>query len=444
MKYLESPIILTSVAILAITAATLKSIRQPEHPRYRWDQADSAFFKEADRHVQNLTVAPDQATPWGQMGMFLMAHQNWKEAAPFLVQAIKRQPANPVWHYLSGINHRINGNVEDALIAYRMASDLSPESEPWFKMSYAEFCFEQAKEEEVLAITQELFAKYPQNPRLNSLIGLSCKDRGDYAMAKTHLELSLQHAPRQKAVAANLAEVYARLGQVEDSKRMASKASRMQAVPWHDPIMAVVNQQAVSKQILLDRMSMALRNANSQYVVQLMNQLLRYHPNASETQERHAYLLVENRQYKDAIPKLLLFLESHPQSVPAHYCLGRSLFETRQIRDSERIVKAGLGLDPTDPPLRLLDAEITCVIDGKASAKKLIQELLSDHPAFSDAYHTLALILMSEGAYEEARAVVRNGFERAGNSPRLQRLNQEIEELSSQGSPQQSPPQTLK
>ena len=57
----------------------------------------------------------------------------------------ERQP-NPVWHYLSGINHRINGKVEDALIAYRMASDLSPESEPWFKMSYAEFCFAQQKE----------------------------------------------------------------------------------------------------------------------------------------------------------------------------------------------------------------------------------------------------------------------------------------------------------
>lgn len=431
MNLINSKTVTAALGFVIISVATFRSINQPSLALYgfRWDAHDDVFRDVSDKQFQMLAVDPQNPQRWGEMGMLLMAHENWDKALPFLKRAANLATNNSKWNSLLSLCYQLMQEPEKALVHAELASRSAPPNEAWHRLLYAELCFERGDTEKSQEIAERLAQQHPQNPRIHSLLGLLYLEQGRLELAKQHLALSQQHAPFQKKTASKLAETCALLGLKEESNQQAEIAKKLESVPWHDPVSASINASVISKQKLLGRLSQELRLSNAPAAIKTMNVLLRFHPDASETRERHAFFLVEAQQYADAEKVLRKTLSVNPDSVASHYYLGRCLFETGKLVDCKNIVEAGLQLDPSDRYLQLLHAELTCVTQDKATAASMLRRLISQYPLFAAPHRILALILMSDGKLDEALGEINHGLQKEPASKSLQAMRKEVLEL---------------
>ena len=431
MNLINSKTVTASLGVVIISAATLQSINQPSVASYgyRWDAHDDVFRAVSDKQSQMLAIDPRNPQRWGEMGMLLMAHGDLENSLPFLKTAANLSKDSSRWNSLLSLCYQLTQEPDKALIHAEKASRSAPPNEAWHSLLYAELCFEQGDTETSQKVTERLIKIHPQNPRIHSLLGLLYKEQGQLELAKHHLTLSQRNAPYQKTTASKLAETYALLGQKKESNQQAEIAKQLESVPWRDPVRESINASVISKQKLLDRLSHELRISNTPAAQRTMNLLLRFHPDAHETQERYAFFLVEAQQYSDAAQVLRKTLSANPKSVASHYYLGRCLFETGKLPDCKNIVEAGLQLDPADRYLQLLQAELTCVTQDKATASAMLRNLISREPLFAAPHRILSLILMSDGKLNEALGEVNQGLEKDPQSKLLREMRTEVLQL---------------
>ncbi|MBC7818353.1 MAG: tetratricopeptide repeat protein, partial [Planctomycetaceae bacterium] len=274
---------------------------------------------------------PRSAAAWGELGMWLMAHQFEHEANVCLEQAGRWDSQDPRWPYLLGLSLSVSQR-DRAIDEFRRALTLR---DRWAvahtrlgELLLAREDFDDAERELRKAYEQDA-----NDPRVYDNLSRLSLMRGDAATALTWARQAVRLAPDVQSLHELLAAIHQRLGNRDAAslELRISEQAPMQGLEWHDELAAKV---------------LALRNDTGQQLelaqtllhAQRPDEAIRVLYAALREDERDLRLTVllaqtlNQRQRRTDLESLLNAAEqTHPESAELRFQRGVSQFQAEQF-----------------------------------------------------------------------------------------------------------------
>lgn len=336
-----------------------------------------------DAYRQAISHKPSDPWPHHNLGSIYHAQQQYRQAEPFLKQALERFPAEPDydatravdWDRLGDV-YRATERPDEAVDAYRRASKFDP------TLAQAQYSLggvlqSQARLAEAKAAYQQSIALAPERPEAYHDLGLVQQSLGEYESAQTSLQAAVDHqsdGPAQAASWNSLGDVY-RSQQAYDraveAYRQATELDPQLAQPWNS-LGEVYEIQG-----------------QTEGVAEAYRRAIELDPSPAQPYHNLGELYRRQQAFDQAIAYYHQALERYPAD-PAH---------------NEARAAAWIGLGDIHRERQQYDQAIAAY-----------QQAVRFNPDEGWSYHNLGLIYKNQGLYPQAVDLYRQAIERLESS----------------------------
>lgn len=337
---------------------------------------------------------PRSAAAWGELGMWLMAHQFEQEANVCLEQAGRWDSQDPRWPYLLGLSLSVSQRdraIEEFRRALRLRDRWAVAHSRLGELLLAREDFDDAERELRTACEQDA-----TDPRAPYNLSRLCLMRADATTALTWARQAARLAPDVRAIHELLAEIHQRLGNREAAilELRISEQAPTDALGWPDELAAKV---------------LALRRDTGRQL-ELAQTLLHAH------------------RHDEAIRVLQAALREDQRDLPLTVLLAQTLNQLQRRAELETLLNAAEKTPPNSAELRFQRGISQFQAEQFAAAESTFREALRLKPDHALAHYNLGHTLLrrnrpleAETAFEAA-AELRPQFVHAHvNAARLQR-----------------------
>ncbi len=376
--------------------------RVTEPPRVDLSGADPAVRGVVDASRERVLANPDSASAWGELGMLLLAHEQFAAASTCLRQASRLAPDDPRWPYLDG-RALLEGEPDAtaALEGLERATRLAgAETSP--RVLLAETLFEQGRLGDAAREFRAVLEREPQNPRALLGLGRVAHSLGDLEEARVRLEASASGAPRVRGTHALLAEVLFRLGDADGAARERDLASRLPESPaWPDPFFQQVLDRRVGALADIERANHLFHTGRRDDAFALLRRTLARSPDALLARLLLGRLLLQSGNLDEAESTLREAVSAAPAAFEAWFELGRVLERGRKDADAEEAFRRTIDLRTDYAPAHHRLGLCLARRGDTAGALRALRDAVRYRPDYAAGYRDLGRLLIQLGERDE-------------------------------------------
>ena len=347
--------------------------------------------------------APRSAAAWGELGMWLMAHQFEHEANVCLEQAERWDSQDPRWPYLLGLSLSVSQR-DRAIAEFRRALKLR---EPWAvahsrlgELLLAREDFDDAERELQTAYQQDT-----TDPRASYNLSRLSLLRADATTALTWARQAARLAPDVRSIHELLAVIQERLGNHEAAslELRISEQAPIQELEWHDELAAKVLALRKDTGQQLELAHTLLHAQRPDEAIHVLYAALR----EDERDVRLPVLLAQALNHLQRTADLESLLnaaeQTHPDSAELRFQRGVSQFRTEQFAIAERTFREALRLKPDHALAHYNLGHTLLRLNRPIEAEAAFEAAAEFRPQFVHAHVNAARLQLKRGADDNAR-----------------------------------------
>jgi tetratricopeptide (TPR) repeat protein len=359
--------------------------------------------KRALENARNAVCAAPRSGPaWGELGLYLRAHEFDRAANVCLVQAMQYDPKEILWPYVRGSSLSVRDRPESER-SFRIAAGLRPElALP--RLRLAELYLEERRLDDAQEEYDAALRVEPANARAMLGSGLVALARGDVDSARRWAEQSFSRDPEQRSTAELLVRVSRRLADREQEARWQSVLDKLPAeeVGWDDPFgekvlwmrrdpggMAALAHELLARKRLAD-------------AIDVLEQLVATAPETSQWPVLLSRSLVKIGNLRRARQVLDAALRLHPEAADLHFQSGVAYFLEQRWDQAAAAFRRALALkaDFSDAHYNL--GHTLKQLNDRSGAIAAFREAVRFRPDYAAAYTNLGELLLASGEREAA------------------------------------------
>ena len=407
-------LILPLVALIFLACAPT-----PRLPNIPTAGLDPAAAKLIQQHLDEVRAKPRSADAWGKLGALLKSYTFREQAETCLSQAARLDDKNPRWPYLLGTLG------VDPLRNFRRAIALCGNEPEMPRLRLARLLAESGQPDAARSELQDLLRAKANSAPARLLLAQMSKDTKE-AIAMAQACATNSYTARSAWTL--LSTLYRRQGNTNAADLASRRAAASTGdAPWPDPFEEEALALRSDARSLSDRAQSYLMAGRAGEAMPIVNQLVRTHPNFSET-----WLLLGRAQYLQnqhaaAERSLRHFLEIDPGSVNGHFQLGMSLLAQKRYDEAAATFQHATSLKRDFGPA-FFNLGFALAKSGKPrEGVSAFQEAIRHNPEMLDAYILLADLHVQLGQKAEATQVADQAERLNPNDRRLPTLRQKIQ-----------------
>ena len=369
---------------------------------------------------------PRSAAAWGELGMWLMAHQFEHEANICLEQAGRWDSQDPRWPYLLGLSLSVSQR-DRAISEFRRALKLRGQ---WAvahsrlgELLLSREDFDNAEQELQTAIAQDA-----NDPRVSYHLAQLSLMRGDATTALTWARQAVRLAPDVQSVHELLAAIHQRLGNREAAslELRISEQAPTQEFEWHDELAAKVLALRKDTGQQLELAQTLLHAQRPDEAIRVLHVALR----EDERDLRLIVLLAQtlNQLHRRADLESLLNAaeQTRPNSAELRFQRGVSQFQAEQFTAAERTFREALRLKP-DHALAYYNLGHTLLrLNRPTEAEAAFEASAEFRPQFVHAHVNAARLQLKRGADDNASTHLNWASHLNPDDPEVRQLLREL------------------
>ena len=347
----------------------------------------------------------DSAERWAALGASLLAHELHRDAAAAYAAAGVLEDEDYRWSYLRARSlWRVDPEAaeEAALLAARQNPDYAPAH-----LLAGQLAEDRADPETAKGRYQTVLDRGPrarQNRAAASFrIGRLLAGDGDLEEALPLLEEAEALAPESGAVAAALARMYRRTGDVERAQAAAGRARGLEhELNISDPLMDQVNQRAASV-VGKERRAFAAEGAGRPEIAErLLREMIQARPDAADLYYNLGNNLSRQGKNPEALRAWASALDRNPNHVAALINSAIVLAQSGDLAEAERRCHRVLELRPDHPGALSSLGSIAALGGRRAEALRWFRRALEQEPERAGTHDSIAQVLAAGRQFDEA------------------------------------------
>lgn len=271
------------------------------------------------------------ANRFGRLGAWFATYRYPASAELAYRQAEALNPADPTWPYFQALLFFRGNEPEAAAAAMERFLELRPDYAP-ARVHLADSALELGDLDRAESLYREALELDAALPRARDGLARVAMERGEWEEASSIFErLRVGRSP--EALAYPLAQVYLRLGRLDEAETLLANADTARIGAGRPP--------------LRDRYDEELRSFDR----------------SARTLRRRASSLAQRGDLRQAVATARAALSADPSRPDLHLALGRLLTRTGRLEEAVDVLTRGTELDPEDVTLRLEIARVLCRLD---------------------------------------------------------------------------------
>lgn len=414
--------------LLAVAVAVgVYRFSQPKIPKISVAQLDASAAKMIQQHVQAVRNNPRSGAAWGELGAILKSYEFRDEALYCLRQAERLDTQQPRWPYLIGATLLDDSRVA-AIARIRRAVELAGAERPELRIRLARVLAESGELAEAQSALEEGLRIAPPHFPTRLALAYIVQQRGDWAKAEEYARTCTQDARTARAAWRLLALCQQRAGNAE----AAAEAERQAAQAPHEmkdvePFEAEVMIARGEPRWMSDRAQDLLRSGQLAAASALIEQLLRRHPEFSETWLLLGRMQLLQKHPAEAEASFRRHLAMEPQSLHGTFQLGRALQEQQKFVEAAEVFERTAKLKADFGPAWFNLAGCLVKLGRKAEAREPLRQAIRHNPEYIDSYIVLADLYAQAGEVDPALDLLNEAAAVNPNDPRVRNLKRRIE-----------------
>lgn len=425
----------TVVAGLVVCFAAAASLAYDQYrkyplrhlPRVDLSGAPAAVKLAIENARKQVIAAPRSGAAWGQLGLFLRAHEFDSEANVCLAQAMRFDPRQVLWPYVRGSSLSVRDRAE-AERCFRQAAGLRPDlALP--RLRLAELFLEDRRLDLAEAEFHAALDVEPNSARAMLGLGLIAFTRGNVDAAQNWAEKSFAADSGQRTTVELLLRVYYRQGNKPAAARQQALLDKMPLGDsgWDDPFREKVQ---MFRRDPGGRAEVAGDLLNQGRLPEAIDELEQLVESAPETAQWHLMLaqaLIRQKNFRRAAQVLDAALVRHPHSADLHFRRGVVHFFERQWEPAAAEFEQASQLKPDFSDAFYNLGHTRKNLHDSAGAIAAFRSAIRFRPDYATAYINLGELLWDEGDRDGAREALATARRITPEDEQLKRLTEQLE-----------------
>jgi tetratricopeptide (TPR) repeat protein len=391
----------TAVAAVALGQGW-RAWHAPEPPAVDPREADPEVLAAIESLRDECRRAPFSPAAWGKLGNALLAHDFHEAAQVCFARAEILDPADLRWPYSLGLTTE-KSDPQASLEHWQRALRLGGEV-PIIRLRLAELLLKLDRLDEAEDHYRRLEASEPQNGLVHLGLARLAYERGQWQAARESLTPLLHDPFARRKAHSLLAQVELRLQNPTAAARASAQA---QTIPedrgWPDPFLEESDRLKTGKRA---RLAHALRLFNYQRPAEahaLFLELERRYPDWDEIWVNHGRILLAGQRLTEAELVLRRALTLAPESVGAHFYLGRVLLERGSHGAAAVSFREVTRLKPDHARAYFHLGQCLKAQGDRAAALDAFAKAADCQPSYAPVHVALGELLAEQGDTAEAR-----------------------------------------
>lgn len=307
----------------------------------------------------------------------LDAHHN-EEAAALFQKAVAADPKDYAAHFHLALAQSLLNQDPEAIAEYQQTLQLEPHLYQ-AELNLGILLLRNKRPADALPPLESAAAAKPGEYRPQYYLGQALLDANRPADAQSQFETALKLNPKSAAAEAGLAESLLQQNQIE------AAAPHFSAAAQRDPAYRIR---------LLDLAAAYEKAGKKPEAIEIYQQF----PDNAAAQSRVGDLLVENKQFADAIPRLEKAVADSP-TVPNRLALAYAYRMTHQTEKQNEQLSKALAADPNNYDLRMFSGRTLRDARQFAPAANQFFSATKLKPDSKEAWNELAMALIMHEDY---------------------------------------------
>lgn len=364
---------------------------------------------------QRALAEPKSAAAWGDLGMWLLAHQYEHEANLCLGQAARLDPNDARWPYLLGLNLAVS-HREQAIQEFRRAIGLR-DHWPVAHLRLGELLLAQ---EEFDAAKQELDIAFQQDANSSrACFNLShwFLMRGDPSTSLLWAIRAARLAPESRSIHELLASIHHRLGNRDEAVQelQLAEQSSTEELGWHDELAAKVLTLRKDAGSFLELAQSLMNGRRFDEALQVLREGLRQSDRDVRLYIALAQTLNQLQRSEEVKALCRTAITRHPDSAELRFQRGVSEFQSGKVADAERSFREAIRIKPDHAFAHYNLGHVLLKLDHPDEAETAFETAAELRPLFVFAHVNAARLQMKRGELLRAKGHLREAARVAPN-----------------------------
>lgn len=337
-----------------------------------------------------------QATDYNEAGRKALDAQKYDEAAGYFAKAVEADPRDFTAHFHLALAQSMLKHDAEAIAEYRKVLELRPGLYQ-AELNLAIVLIRQKQAAEALPYLQRSVEAKPKEFRPRYYYGEALLATGDPGKAQEQFQAALEIDPKQAPAQLGLARALAR------QNRLADAAEHFRAAAQLDP---------AYRDALLELGELYEKNKQIPEAIAIYEQF----PENVAAQEHLGQLMLENKRYADAIPRLEDAYRKAP--TPANrLALAEAYLFNKQLDKALPLLEQSVAAEPANYDLRMIYARALRDARQYPAAAQHFYEAVKLKPDSRQAWNELASMLYLTGRYPQALAALDRSLQLGEDTP---------------------------
>jgi tetratricopeptide (TPR) repeat protein len=413
--------------VVALAGSWYACNRYRSYPLKQLPSVDLSFAHPAvkaaiDDARKAVIAAPHSGAAWGELGLYLRAHEFDSEANICFAQAMRFDPQEVLWPYVRGSSL----SVRDRPLAendFRLAAQLRPDlALP--RLRLAEMHLEERRLSEAETEYEAAIRIEPENARAMLGLALVAFARGDLATAQHLAERSFARDPDQRTTAELLVRVFSRLGDKAAASRSQALLDTMPPGEsgWDDPLGEKVLQRRRDPAGMSAAAGNLLARGRTQEAIAVLEHLVSAAPETAQWPDLLARALIQQKDFRRATQVLDAAIARHPLSADVHFQRGVVSFFSGQWQPAAVEFRRAIELKPDFSDAHYNLGHTLIHLDDRAAAMDEFREAIRFRPDYAAAHTNLGELLIEAGQRDEGREALEAAARLAPDDQRTRQL----------------------
>lgn len=266
-------------------------------------------------------------------GIKALEARNYEAAVAAFTKATEADPRDYYAYFHLGLAYSMVNRDAEGIAAYRKALELKPGLYE-AQVNAGILLLGQKRAAEAAALLEQAVAQKPKEARPRYYLGEALLAAGDNARAEEHLKIASELDPKSARARQALAQAIARQNRLDDAAPHFREAARLDS-SFHDALLELG--------VLYEK---AKRNTEA-------IEIYRQFPDNPAARERLGALLLETRQYAEAIPELEAAYAKQPSTANRAALAAAYLF-TGKLDQALPLLEKSVAEEPASYDLHMM------------------------------------------------------------------------------------------
>ena len=284
------------------------------------------------------------ATEYGKLGNQYLAHDLFTSADACYNNAIKLAPGHFPWAYYSAYLAQEDGNLQQALPRFKLASELDPEYLP-ARYRLAQVYLELNQLDEAYTLFYQLLGEEEFTAAAHNGLGQVYLMKQEYTSAAEHFTLALELAPDANSIHYPLALSLRAAGKKELAKQHLQQYGKRELVIKDRLVDALESLKDPASRHFVAAMSAVLRKEYANAISEFKDGF-EYEPENAAARTSYARVLYLNNDKQKSREQLNQVIAQKPDKTLALFLLALLNDESGKNREAAELYRRVIQLDP--------------------------------------------------------------------------------------------------